>query len=112
MGETALSNRLSSCVLTPRANGLRYGDDLRVFLMYQGFDAEFGARPLRRAIQTHVDDALADAILAGDLKPGQTAILTVEGDAVKVTAEGEPLCPSSSARPSVPKPPNHPQPTD
>jgi ATP-dependent Clp protease ATP-binding subunit ClpC len=69
--------------------GLRYGDDLREFLMREGFDAEFGARPLRRAIQTHIDDALADAILAGELRTGQTAVLSVAGDAVKVTAEGE-----------------------
>src|SRR5258708_7191801 len=70
---------------------LRYGDDLREFLLREGYDAEFGARPLRRAIQTHVDDALADAILAGALQPGQTAVLSVADDAVRVTAEGEPL---------------------
>jgi ATP-dependent Clp protease ATP-binding subunit ClpC len=69
---------------------LRYGDDLRDFLMKEGFDAEFGARPLRRAIQTHVDDALADAILAGELKPGQTAVLSIAEDAVRVRGEGEP----------------------
>jgi ATP-dependent Clp protease ATP-binding subunit ClpC len=70
---------------------LRYGDDLREFLLREGYDAEFGARPLRRAIQTHVDDALADAILAGVLQPGQTAVLSVADDAVRVTAEGDPL---------------------
>lgn len=69
---------------------LEYGDDLREFLMREGFDAEFGARPLRRAIQTHIDDALADAILAGVLRPGQTAVLGVDGDAVRVSATGEP----------------------
>ncbi|HKS68779.1 MAG TPA: ATP-dependent Clp protease ATP-binding subunit [Ktedonobacterales bacterium] len=68
---------------------LRYGDDLRDFLMAEGFDAEFGARPLRRAIQTHVDDALADAILAGTLGTGQTAVLSVVNGMVQVTAEGE-----------------------
>ncbi len=76
--------------LVEQGMNLRYGDDLRDFLMREGFDAEFGARPLRRAIQTHVDDALADAILAGELKPGQTAVLTVANDAVVVSAEGEP----------------------
>src|SRR5579871_3924533 len=77
--------------LVEQGMALRYGDDLRDFLMREGYDAEFGARPLRRAIQTHVDDALADAILAGELKPGQTAVLSVMGDNVTVTAEGEPL---------------------
>ncbi len=78
--------------------GLAYGDDLDTLLMKEGFDEEFGARPLRRAIQTHVDDALADAILNGTVRPGQTAVLTVEGDIVQVVAQGEPkpLAPTSS----------------
>ncbi len=70
---------------------LTFGDDLREYLMRVGFDPEFGARPLRRAIQTSVDDTLADALLAGTVQPGQTATLTVEGDVVKVTASGEPI---------------------
>src|SRR5262249_42621387 len=68
---------------------LELADDLREFLMREGFDPEFGARPLRRAIQTYVDDALADAILAGELQPGQTATLSVADGAVRVTASGE-----------------------
>jgi ATP-dependent Clp protease ATP-binding subunit ClpC len=68
---------------------LEFSDDLREFLMREGYDPEFGARPLRRAIQTYVDDALADAILAGELQPGQTATLSVSDGAVKVTASGE-----------------------
>jgi ATP-dependent Clp protease ATP-binding subunit ClpC len=65
---------------------LEIGDDVRAFLIAEGFDEEFGARPLRRAIQTHVDDALADAILAGELHAGQTARLSVADGAVRVTA--------------------------
>jgi ATP-dependent Clp protease ATP-binding subunit ClpC len=76
--------------LEEQGMALEYGDDLRELLMREGFDAEFGARPLRRAIQTHIDDALADAILAGVLQPGQTAVLSVEGDSVHVGATGEP----------------------
>jgi ATP-dependent Clp protease ATP-binding subunit ClpC len=69
---------------------LEFGDDLRDFLMKEGVDEEFGARPLRRAIQTHIDDALADALLAGTLQPGQIGILTVENGKVQVGARGEP----------------------
>ena len=58
--------------------------------MKEGFDQEFGARPLRRAIQTHVDDALADAILNGTLHPGQTAVLRVVNGTVQVSAENQP----------------------
>jgi ATP-dependent Clp protease ATP-binding subunit ClpC len=65
---------------------LEIGDDVREFLMNEGYDEAFGARPLRRAIQTHVDDALADAILNGALSPGQTAVLSITHSAVKVEA--------------------------
>jgi ATP-dependent Clp protease ATP-binding subunit ClpC len=77
--------------LTEQNIKLEFSDDLRDFLMKEGFDPEFGARPLRRAIQTSVDDTLADALLAGVVQPGQTAVLTIENGAVKVTATGEPI---------------------
>jgi len=37
-----------------------------------GFDAEYGARPLRRAIQNKVEDQIANLLLANDLHAGQT----------------------------------------
>ncbi len=76
--------------LAEQAITLEYGDDLRDFLMKEGIDEEFGARPLRRAIQAHIDDALADALLAGALQPGQTAVLSVQDGKVQVSARGEP----------------------
>jgi ATP-dependent Clp protease ATP-binding subunit ClpC len=75
---------------------LEVGDDVRAFLIAEGFDEEFGARPLRRAIQTHVDDTLADAILAGELHSGQTARLNVADGGVRVAAE-MPLAQSAQA---------------
>jgi ATP-dependent Clp protease ATP-binding subunit ClpC len=65
---------------------LEIGDDVREFLIAEGYDEAFGARPLRRAIQTHVDDALADAILAGTLREGDTARLRVAEGGVRVEA--------------------------
>ena len=79
-----------SARLADQGLSLAFGDDLREFLMAEGYDPEFGARPLRRAIQTYVDDTLADAILAGTVQPGQTAQLSVVEGAVQVRAEGEP----------------------
>jgi ATP-dependent Clp protease ATP-binding subunit ClpC len=61
-------------------------DDVREFLMTEGFDEEFGARPLRRAIQNYIDDALADSILNGTLAAGQVAKLTMQDGAVRVEA--------------------------
>jgi ATP-dependent Clp protease ATP-binding subunit ClpC len=65
--------------------GLEIGEDVRDFLMQEGYDEEYGARPLRRAIQTHVDDTLADAILAGTVGAGGTAQLHMLDGAVAVT---------------------------
>jgi len=42
------------------------------YLADTGFDPKYGARPLRRAIQTNIEDKLAEAILAGTLKEGDT----------------------------------------
>ncbi|GCF07731.1 ATP-dependent Clp protease ATP-binding subunit [Dictyobacter arantiisoli] len=64
--------------------GLTVSDEARDFLLEVGFDEEYGARPLRRAIQTHVDDALADAILDGTLSSGQQTLLTVENNKIVV----------------------------
>lgn len=50
--------------------------DLRItsaaldILAEKGYDPEYGARPLRRAIQTHVEDMLSDEIISGDVKAG------------------------------------------
>ncbi len=63
---------------------LEIGDDVREFLLTEGYDEEFGARPLRRAIQNNVDDVLADAILNGGLVSGATAKLSMDEGAVKV----------------------------
>jgi ATP-dependent Clp protease ATP-binding subunit ClpC len=65
---------------------LEVSDEVREFLMTEGYDEQFGARPLRRAIQNHVDDALADSILSSALAPGQTARLTIQDGTVRVEA--------------------------
>ena len=45
-----------------------------------GYDPNFGARPLRRVIQDKIEDMLSDAILAGRISAGDTAIIDVEDD--------------------------------
>jgi ATP-dependent Clp protease ATP-binding subunit ClpC len=62
-------------------------DEAREFLLHEGFDEEYGARPLRRAIQTYVDDTLADALLAGEIAPDQTALLTVRDGQMVIEAQ-------------------------
>lgn len=48
----------------------------REFIMEKGYDPEYGARPMRRAVERFLEDPLAEALLAGDIK---------EGDKVKAT---------------------------
>ena len=54
-------------------------------LAREGFDPKYGARPLRRAIQSQVEDAVAEKMLDGTLKAGETARLTVENEKLCVT---------------------------
>lgn len=55
-------------------------EQVRDFLLHTGYDEEYGARPLRRVIQNFVDDLLADAIVNGEIVPGQTIVLTLQDD--------------------------------
>lgn len=51
---------------------LKFTKQCKQFLAEAGYDQQFGARPIKRAIQTYVEDLLADSILDGTLKPGDT----------------------------------------
>ena len=46
----------------------------------EGYDPEYGARPLRRAIQKHIEDRLSEELLKGTLKIGQHAVIDVADD--------------------------------
>ncbi|XJZ27411.1 ATP-dependent protease ATP-binding subunit ClpC [Bacillota bacterium Lsc_1132] len=46
----------------------------------EGYDPEYGARPLRRAIQKHIEDRLSEELLKGTLKVGQHAVIDVADD--------------------------------
>ena len=61
---------------------LQLTDEARELLADVGFDPVLGARPLRRAIQREIEDALSERILFGELQPGQV-------DTVGVTGEGK-----------------------
>jgi len=47
-------------------------DAAKEFVASKGYDVQFGARPLKRAIQTYVEDGLCELILSGDVKKGNT----------------------------------------
>ena len=50
-------------------------DDAKQLLVEKGYDPAMGARPLRRAIQRHIEDPLADFVLGRSLKPGSTILV-------------------------------------
>ena len=53
-------------------------ESAKKFLVDKGYDAKFGARPLRRALQKYVEDPMAEAILGHDLGDNDTLIITYD----------------------------------
>ena len=64
--------------LTDQELGLVLTDAARAQLVEDGFDPQYGARPLRRAIQHGVEDQLADRVLEGDFEPGDTVVVDAD----------------------------------
>ena len=68
--------------LYKRIEALGYTVDLseeaRQFVAEKGYDVQFGARPLKRAIQNYIEDGISELIVNGDIKPGTTIHITKE----------------------------------
>ena len=58
-------------------------DSVKKLIMEKGTDKKYGARPLRRAVQSELEDSLAEAILAGEIKRGQEAVAGVSKKEIK-----------------------------
>ena len=74
-----MQKRLSGMGIT-----LSYDAAVTRLLAEAGYDEKFGARPLRRAIQRQVEDALSEEIISGRLKPGDSVQATVEDGRLKL----------------------------
>ncbi len=70
--------------LYKRMEGLNYKisltEEARDFVADKGYDKEYGARPLKRAIQKYVEDVVAESIISGNFKEGDAAILNLSED--------------------------------
>jgi ATP-dependent Clp protease ATP-binding subunit ClpB len=66
---------------------LTLDDSARELLAREGYDPAFGARPLKRAIQTLIQNPLAIKILRGEILPGQTVMVTAEGDQIAFNSQ-------------------------
>jgi ATP-dependent Clp protease ATP-binding subunit ClpB len=75
--------------LADRDMELELDDAARDRLGEAGFDPVYGARPLKRAIQHQLENPLAQAILRGDLGPGDRVLVTVRDGALAFEKQGE-----------------------
>lgn len=66
---------------------IEFADEAKKYLAKEGFDPTYGARPLRRAITKTVEDNLSEEILLGNVKSGDSVIVTVENDKLKFSKE-------------------------
>ena len=57
--------------------GLEITDNAKGFLAEKGYDKQFGARPLKRAIQSHIEDELAEILLKGEAKSGDNILVDI-----------------------------------
>lgn len=66
-------------------------DAAKSFVANHGYDVQFGARPLRRAIQTYIEDKLSEALISEEFTPGQTIVIDkiTDKDELSFTVETE-----------------------
>jgi len=89
-----LSRRLAS-----RRLELAVTPDARAWLAERGFDPLYGARPLRRLMQHEIDDQLATALLSGEIRDGDTVLVTLRGDGLAVVKSDGPVPPHTGIEP-------------
>jgi len=90
--------------LTEQRLVMEVTDAARDLLLEKGFDAVFGARPMRRAIQNLIEDPLAEGLLHGRFRPGDVVLvdrvgedLTLETKPTEVAPEEEKVPAETSA---------------
>ena len=68
---------------------IKITESVRDFLAEAGFDSKYGARPLRRAIQTKLEDPMANALLEGTIKRGDTVRIQLHQKEIRFTPLSE-----------------------
>ncbi|WP_104132996.1 ATP-dependent Clp protease ATP-binding subunit [Cryobacterium sp. M91] len=76
--------------LAERRLELAVTPDARRWLAERGYDPIYGARPLRRLMQREIDDRLARALLSGEIRDGDTVLVSLEADGDSLTVESAP----------------------
>ena len=77
--------------LFKRIEGMGYkleiSDEAKEFVATKGYDVQFGARPLKRAIQNYIEDGICERILDGNLTEGQTIVVKKHPEKEELTFE-------------------------
>jgi ATP-dependent Clp protease ATP-binding subunit ClpC len=73
-----------ACRLNEQKIKIEFDDSVKELIAKQGIDKAFGARPLRRTIQSLIEDRLAEEILDGNLKKNKATKVTVKDEKVTV----------------------------
>ena len=60
-------------------------DSVKELIAKEGFDPKYGARPLKRAIQNKIEDAMAEEILEGRMKAGDEVVIGLSKQKIKFT---------------------------
>jgi ATP-dependent Clp protease ATP-binding subunit ClpB len=72
-------------MLAERDISLELDETAKQLLSREGYDPLYGARPLKRAIQTLIQNPLASKLLRGEVQPGQTVRASADGDRMQFT---------------------------
>ncbi|HEY3458358.1 MAG TPA: ATP-dependent chaperone ClpB [Bryobacteraceae bacterium] len=75
--------------LEERHIALELSDRARTHLVRSGYDPQYGARPLKRAIQREIETPLAKLLLGGEVKPGQTVSIDKDAEGSGLTFRAE-----------------------
>src|SRR4029453_8235174 len=74
-------------MLHERGISLVLDESARELIMREGYDPSYGARPLKRAIQTLIQNPLAVKLLQGEILPGQTIKVAAKGDGLELSTD-------------------------
>ena len=84
---TMLCRNLSKRLAEQMDIRLTLRDSAKNLIVEKGTDAKYGARPLRRALQTELEDKLADAVLSGEIRPGSRVQVCVRNKEIRFIPE-------------------------
>ncbi len=89
-GIVAIQLKRLAKLLADRHITIAVDDKAKAWLANRGYDPVYGARPLKRVIQTHIQNPLATMILEGKIKEGETVRISTSEDGA-LTINGEPV---------------------